>query len=126
MKWQSLRYYFVGIIAPIQKFFYSLCTNICSQPPTPTAQHSAVVAWGRFMIVSGGYDGEWFRNDIYCLDLKKALWNKVKMQGAMHKVEHHRETKFRVLMHFQVFLSLSTFFTCFLFVISNPCFLSDF
>jgi len=67
-----------------------------SQPPTPTAQHTATLFYGRYMLVIGGYDGQWIRNDVYCLDLKLRQWHAVEMKGDLPKVQHLPQTDFRV------------------------------
>jgi len=45
--------------------------------PTPRSQHGACLIWNRFMLVVGGYCGDWLLNDIFCLDLERLLWHKV-------------------------------------------------
>jgi len=68
-----------------------------SQPPGPTAQHSAHIIWNRFMIVIGGCDSKWRKNDVYCLDLKLSQWHKVQMSGDIPAPINYNSQDFRVI-----------------------------
>lgn len=65
--------------------------------PNPRAQHGSCLMWNRFLLVFGGYSGDWVLNgETFCLDLKLKLWHRVKLSGDLPVTTPTDPTNFRV------------------------------
>lgn len=66
------------------------------QVPLPSSQHSATLLWNRFMLVVGGCDASFLKNDIFCLDLQLHQWHRVEVSGDFPHPKAYKQTDFRV------------------------------
>jgi len=66
------------------------------EAPKARSQHGTCLMWNRYMLVVGGYSGDWLTNDIFCLDLKHLWWHRVRLAGDVPAPVNTVPTDFRV------------------------------